>query len=143
MTISILALGDFALDVVLGPISDFPAWGKESEAANGVMRFGGNLGNFIVAARALGLQLQVAGLVGDDENGDRLKRDLAALGCNTDLVRTVAGGATCISVGFYHETGERLFVTYPGVLNDLEGFIRGAHFRPTAVALLEEQRLRK
>jgi len=136
MTISILALGDLALDVILGPISDFPAWGNESEAATGVVRLGGNLGNFAVAARALDLHLRVAGLVGDDENGSRLKRDLAALGCSTDFVRTVAGGATCISVGFYHDKGERLFVTYPGVLKDLEIFIRGAQFRPTEVAFL-------
>jgi ribokinase len=136
MAISILALGDLALDIVLGPLSELPAWGNESEAATGVMRLGGNLGNFVVAAQALGLPLRVAGLVGEDENGVRLVRDLAALGYPTDLVRTVPHGTTCISVGFYHHKGERLFVTYPGVLDELDGFIRAAAFPTTDVAFL-------
>ena len=91
MTVSILAIGDLTVDIILGPLSDLPAWGEEGEVASLEARLGGNLGNFAVAARLLGLNVLCAGPIGDDDYGTRVLRDLEAIGCITKLVRSVAG----------------------------------------------------
>lgn len=124
MTVSVLAIGDPTVDIILGPISQFPGWGEESEVANLETRLGGNLGNFAVAARLLGLDVVCAGPIGDDDNGIRVLKDLEAIGCSTHYVRSVVGGATCVSIGFVRHDGERLFVTHTGVLHRLGDFVR-------------------
>ena len=124
MSVSTLAVGDLTVDIILGPMADVPGWGEESEVATVDFRLGGNLGNFAVAARMLGLDVFCAGPIGDDDNGVRVRRELSAIGCKTELVHTVLGGKTCVSIGFVRDDGERLFVTYPGVLKTLTDFIR-------------------
>jgi sugar/nucleoside kinase (ribokinase family) len=119
MTSSVLAIGDIALDIVLGPLPLLPEWGEEAEVSSVDMRLGGNLGNFLVAARRLGLDVACAGLLGDDDNGLRLMRDIQMLGFSPGLMRVVAGGKSPVSIGLFRNDGERLFVTYPGVLADL------------------------
>ena len=134
MSVSTLAVGDLTVDVVLGPMADVPAWGTESEVETVEMRLGGNLGNFAVAARVLGLEVLCAGPIGDDDNGLYVCRELEKIGCGTELVRTVPGGKTCVSIGLVRNDGERLFVTYAGVLNTLNDFIRGVRPPVTDVA---------
>jgi sugar/nucleoside kinase (ribokinase family) len=123
MATKVLVIGDLVVDIILGRVARLPAWGKETEVDSCESRLGGNAGNFALAARSIGLDVHCAGPIGDDDNGDRVERELRALGCNTQLVRRMPG-STCISVGLVRDDGERLFVTYPGVLNQLAEFIR-------------------
>jgi sugar/nucleoside kinase (ribokinase family) len=134
MSISVLGVGDLTIDIILGPMADMPRWGSESEVATADFRLGGNLGNFAVAARVLGLDVLCAGPIGDDDNGLRVRRDLATIGCRTELIRTVPGGKTCVSIGFVRDDGERLFVTYTGVLKTLADFVRETRPPRTDVA---------
>lgn len=94
----VLVVGDLMLDRYvegaverISPEAPVPVLRVERESARP-----GGAGNVAANLAGLGLSVAVAGCVGDDEPGERLRRELGDLGASCDAVRTVAGRPTTV-----------------------------------------------
>ena len=75
---------------------------------------GGKGANQAVAAARLGAEVRMAGCVGDDEFGRRLRAALQAEGIDADAVRTVTGVPTGLAMIAVDDAAENLIVVAPG-----------------------------
>jgi sugar/nucleoside kinase (ribokinase family) len=135
MSPTILAIGDVTVDQILGPMPDLPRWGEEIEVAAMERRLGGNIGNFAAAGALLGLDVRCAGPVGADEDGRWLRSELSRLGIDATYLADAPGRRTSLTTALVRDDGERLFITFPGALADLEAFVASAILPQAEVAL--------
>jgi ribokinase len=108
-------IGDVGVDLVLGPISEWPRVGTETLVERSELRAGGSAGNAALAVRYLGGHSQLLSLVGNDEPGAWLAGQLRPL--NASLATCDA--PTTLTVGLIHSCGERTFFTTRGHLEAL------------------------
>jgi sugar/nucleoside kinase (ribokinase family) len=131
MSARLLAIGDLTADHILGPLGALPGWGEEREVTSLDIRLGGNTGNLVLAAAALGLQVTAIGPIGADENGRFVEAALEQVGLSTEGLKRCDDVGTSLTVALVREDGERLYVTYPGALKRLESVLATTQF-PTA-----------
>jgi ribokinase len=108
-------IGDVGVDLVLGPLGEWPRVGTEVLMERSELRAGGSAGNAALAVGYLGGRSRLLSVVGDDEAGAWLSGQYGALGAV--LVRCDA--PTTLSVGLIHSCGERTFFTTRGHLEKL------------------------
>lgn len=108
----IAVIGSCNVDLVV----EAERWPKAGETIFG-SRFstlpGGKGANQAVAAARLGAEVAMVGCVGDDANGDLMKKVLAADGVQTDFIKTISG----VTTGTAHITlaeGDNTIVVVPG-----------------------------
>lgn len=135
MSVDVLAIGDLTVDQIFGPLSALPAWGQEAEVGAMEVRLGGNTGNFALAAASLGLDVACAGPVGDDAQGAWIRQELARHGLSAAHLDVHPDGATSVTTALVRDDGERLFVTYPGVLGQLAGTVTRGDLPAAELAL--------
>lgn len=118
---SITALGDLTVDVLLKGMTELPDWGQEVRVAGMERRLGGNLGNMVRAAWMLSMDnFAIRSLVGDDEAGREILAWLKELGFDGEGVDILPGKGTSVTHAPVRTDGERSFLTYPGVVDDLD-----------------------
>lgn len=105
-------IGDVGADLVLGPISEWPRHGTETVVEHSEMRAGGSAGNAALAVSYLGGTPELISVVGNDETGAWLSRELGALGMSLG----VCDAPTTLTVGLVHSSGDRTFFTTRGHL---------------------------
>jgi sugar/nucleoside kinase (ribokinase family) len=108
-------VGDVGVDLVLGPIGDWPRMGTETVVEKSELRAGGSGGNAALAAHYLGAEVRLLSLVGDDDFGAWLSREFGALHVSLPACRA----PTSMSIGFIHACRERTFFTTRGHLEHL------------------------
>jgi sugar/nucleoside kinase (ribokinase family) len=106
--------GNVNVDLILGPLRDWPRIGTETIVPHAEVRVGGQAGNTGLALAALGAPHRVAANCGSDALGDWLAGAFAA-----SAAAWPRHGATTITVGITHVSGERTFFTTPGHLAEL------------------------
>ncbi|HYX74385.1 MAG TPA: carbohydrate kinase family protein [Steroidobacteraceae bacterium] len=111
----LIIIGDVGVDLLLGPISEWPRVGTETLIERSELRAGGSAGNAALAVSYLGGRSQLLSLVGNDEPGAWLARQLSPL--EASLLTCEA--ATTLTVGLIHSCGERTFFTTRGHLESL------------------------
>jgi len=111
----LIIIGDVGVDLVLGPISDWPRVGTETLVERSELRAGGSAGNAALAVSYLGGDSQLLSVVGNDEPGAWLAGQLRSL--NTSLA--TCNAPTTLTVGLIHSCGERTFFTTRGHLEAL------------------------
>jgi sugar/nucleoside kinase (ribokinase family) len=109
---TICVAGNVNVDLILGPLADWPRIGTETILPHSELRVGGQAGNTGLALAALGARHRVAASVGDDALGDWLAAAFP------DSARTWprAAAATSMTIGIVHPGGERTFFTTLGHL---------------------------
>lgn len=132
---SVTVIGDVSVDLVMGPLAQWPTIGTESVLPRSEMRPGGSAGNAAMALRALGAPVDLLSAVGDDALGRWLSQAL-----DLDGSLSIAPAATTISVALLDPLGERTFLTTTGHLglqdwNDLAPRLSRAQ-APGQIALL-------
>jgi ribokinase len=105
-------IGDVGVDVVLGPIAEWPRVGTETLLERGELRAGGAAGNAALAVSYLGGHARLLSVVGNDESGAWLSGQLRPLGASL----VVCDAPTTLTVGLIHSCGERTFFTTQGHL---------------------------
>jgi len=129
-------IGDVGVDVVLGPIAQWPAIGTESLMERSELRAGGSAGNAALAAGFLGAPCRLLSLVGNDSLGTWLTEQFAGL----DASLPACDRATSLSIGIIHSCGERTFFTTRGHLEAFAyehvGPLLTRARRPNSVVLL-------
>ena len=105
-------IGDVGVDLVLGPISEWPRAGTETLVERSELRAGGSAANAALAVSYLGGHAQLLSVVGNDESGAWLSGQLRPLGASL----LVCDAPTTLTVGLIHSCGERTFFTTRGHL---------------------------
>jgi len=108
----LIVIGDVGVDLVLGPIAEWPRVGTEALVERSELRAGGSAGNAALAVSYLGGHSQLLSVVGNDEPGAWLRGQLQPLGA----MLAVCDAPTTLSVGLIHSCGERTFFTTRGHL---------------------------
>jgi sugar/nucleoside kinase (ribokinase family) len=111
----LVIVGDVGVDLVLGPISEWPRVGTETLVDRSELRAGGSAANAALAVSYLGGHSQLLSVVGNDEPGAWLRGQLQPLGATL----AVCDAPTTLSVGLIHSCGERTFFTTRGHLEAL------------------------
>lgn len=131
----VVVLGDIAVDMVMGPLSEWPRIGTETLMPRSDMRAGGSAGNTVLALQGLNAPVRLLSAVGHDALGLWLRSQFA--GIDADIV--MCNAPTSVSVGILHSCGERNFFTVAGHLAEQDwGPLAGKLLpaRPGAIALL-------
>jgi sugar/nucleoside kinase (ribokinase family) len=111
----LVVIGDVGVDLIMGPIDDWPRVGTEVLMDKSELRPGGSAGNAVLAARYLGERADLVSAVGNDDFGYWLREQLAGEGS----AFAVCDSPTTLTVGIIHASGERTFFTTRGHLEQL------------------------
>jgi sugar/nucleoside kinase (ribokinase family) len=115
LTGTIYVAGNVNVDLILGPLADWPRIGTETILPHSELRVGGQAGNAGLALTALGARHRVAASTGDDALGSWL-----ASAFLDSAAHWPRAGTTTITVGITHPSGERTFFTTLGHLASLD-----------------------
>lgn len=108
-------VGDVSVDIVLGPMREWPKIGTETLLDRSELRAGGSAGNAALAVHYLGGDSRLLSLVGDDDFGGWLVRQFQ----DTQASLPACDAPTTMSIGLLHECSERTFFTTRGHLDRL------------------------
>ena len=108
-------IGDVGVDLVLGPLAEWPRIGTEILIERSELRAGGSAANVALAVSYLGGHSHLLSVVGNDEPGAWLRGQLNPLGATL----AVCEAPTTLSVGLIHSCGERNFFTTRGHLEEM------------------------
>jgi len=112
----VVCVGTALLDTLV-LVDRMPGHDERVEVASLVDAGGGNASTSAVAIARLGVDVDFAGTVGDDETGRRAIAELAAEGVGVDAVEVLAGHETARSVVVVaRETATRTILTKPAAL---------------------------
>ena len=113
MTRKIVLIGNVNIDLVMGPVADWPAIGTETVLPHSDWRVGGASGNTALALDAINCPYQLIANRSDDDFGKWLAKAFGTHSANWSLTNGSAG----LSVGITHPDGERTFFSSLGHLN--------------------------
>lgn len=121
-------VGDVGVDLVMGSLDAWPQIGTELLLPRSELRAGGSAANAALAARHLGIPVQLIAAIGSDALGQWLADQFHGIRadlqhCNSD---------TTISVGLMHRSGERNFFTTHGHLQHSSAHHVLTHLQTTA-----------
>ena len=105
-------IGDVGIDLLMGPVENWPAIGTEVLVERSEMRLGGSAGNTALAMWLLGAEFRLLTSTGNDFFGQWLTDQVARF----DVVVTAIDAPTSITAGIMHSCGERSFFTLKGHL---------------------------
>ncbi len=117
MAVDVFVVGALHLDVVVDA-PHLPASDETVVGSSVAYRFGGKGGNQAVAAARFGAKVEMAGRIGRDEFGNRLRHFLDAAGVVSSQV-TASPGSTGMSVAIVDSAGEYGAVIVSGVNGDI------------------------
>ena len=106
-------VGDVGVDIVLGPLREWPKIGTETLVDRNELRAGGSGGNTALAVHYLGGDSRLLSLVGNDDFGAWLARQFG----ETHASLPTCEAPTSMSVGVLHACSERTFFTTRGHLD--------------------------
>lgn len=111
----VYVLGNLNVDIVIGPVEDWPVWDIETIVREKALRFSGAVGNSILVFRELGTEAVPISVVGTDTFGLAILEKYRSLDVDCEFIK-VKQGDTCISIGVKKSSGERSFFTFLGIL---------------------------
>lgn len=109
---TIYAAGNVNVDLILGPLAQWPSVGTETILPHYELRVGGQAGNTGLALAALGARHRVIANMGDDPLGQWLRDGFPGTG----QAWPHASAPATVTVGLVHTGGERTFFTSVGHL---------------------------
>lgn len=114
MSLKVLCAGFVCADLVLRPVDEMPPPGGNRFVDDASLTIGGCAANAAVAFARLGVQVDVAGRVGDDPLGRMLRQALETEQVGTEGLLTTETVATAINTALVTSRGERSFYVFPG-----------------------------
>jgi sugar/nucleoside kinase (ribokinase family) len=111
-------IGELNVDLIAAGLAHEPQMGREVEAKRFEMVLGSASAIFAAGLRRLGHPVSFVGKVGDDFYGGYCRAQLAALGVDTEWVRTTPGVVTGVTLCLSTQR-DRAQVTFPGAIAEL------------------------
>ncbi len=109
----VLVIGSVNMDMVLR-VRALPAAGETVLAQDAILRGGGKGANQAVAAALAGAPVRLAGCVGDDANGARVRETLERAGVGLGLLQEATASTTGLAVVLVAADGENAIAVSPG-----------------------------
>src|SRR5699024_9383497 len=135
----LLVIGELNMDLILDEVSSFPELGKEKMAGGLNLTLGSSSAIFAANATRLGLSTNFCGMVGEDDFGRSVIRELTDFGVHTDYVINSPEYQTGLTAIIRH-AGDRAMVTYPGAMQHFsmenipeEAFREACHLHTSAL----------
>jgi sugar/nucleoside kinase (ribokinase family) len=113
---ALCVVGNLTIDVILRGFTTMPEWGQEVLCRDRTESVAGQAGAMAFAASALGVRTNVVGVVGDDDAGARIRKELSASGVGVDAIALAREGTTPLTVALVRPDGERAFLSDLGSL---------------------------
>lgn len=114
MSFQVLCAGFVCADLVLRPVDDLPPHGGNRFVEDAHVTIGGCAANAAVAFARMGVEVSVAGRIGDDPLGRLVRQALKAERVCTEPLLNTAQAATAINTALVSRQGERSFYVFPG-----------------------------
>ncbi|MEL7832909.1 carbohydrate kinase family protein [Fodinibius sp. Rm-B-1B1-1] len=111
----LLVIGELNLDLILNNLNSFPELGKEKIAHNIALTLGSSSAIFSANSARLGLSVGFCGMVGKDDFGKKVLKDLSDYKVDTSLIKQSSRHKTGITVILRHDN-DRAMTTYPGTM---------------------------
>ncbi|MBW4083098.1 carbohydrate kinase family protein [Paenibacillus sp. S150] len=136
MVQTVIGIGDLTLDIFLPQLERLPEWGLEVMIDEPRRQLGGNIGNMAIGAAALAAPFVSCGFIGSDQEGGFLKEQFKRLNLSMDGLREHRKERTSQTFACIRKDGERFFLTYPGVLNQMEELFADIALPPGNIVFL-------
>jgi sugar/nucleoside kinase (ribokinase family) len=116
----ILVVGELNADLVMSGLPSLPVLGQELIGTGFQMTMGSS--SAITAARlaTLGVPVDFAGQLGDDDLGRLVLRELRGFGVGTERIRILPDAHTDVTIALTYER-DRALLTYPGLMSTFDG----------------------
>ncbi len=109
----VLVVGELNVDIILSDLNAFPALGKEVLAGNMEVVLGSSSAICAAGLAKLGASVTFVGIVGDDDYGRFVRRELERLGVHTEAIHIDPSVRTGATVSLVYK-GDRALVTHLG-----------------------------
>ncbi|MCC3372328.1 carbohydrate kinase family protein [Cohnella sp. REN36] len=135
---TIVGVGDLTVDIMLPQVDRFPEWGQETIISEPWRKLGGNIGNMAIGIAALKGKFIFHCMIGEDEEGRFIRKQIVKNNLLSDglIIQKEDGGGTSQTYACIRKDGERLFLTYPGVLELMEVLIMNYPLPPGKIVFL-------
>lgn len=110
----IACVGILVADVIVEPVSEYPAPGALMHVNSISLHNGGNAMTAAINLSKMGVESRIVGKVGEDFFGEFLKTKLAAAGVDTRALASDSSAQTSASVALISAGGERSFLHVVG-----------------------------
>jgi len=118
--VDVCVIGNLTIDVILRGVDEIPRWGQETLSETRTESVAGQAAGMAFAGAALGARVDVVSLVGDDDSGTRIRRELREAGIGVEAVSVVPAGTTPLAVALVRRDGERAFISDLGTLGTFD-----------------------
>ena len=119
-TVDVAIIGNLTIDVIMRGIEQMPPWGHEVLSHTRTEATAGQAGAMAFACVALGARTEILADVGEDDTGERIRRELQSAGVGTEALGVVPGGVTPLTIAVVRGDGERAFISDLGRLRPLD-----------------------
>jgi sugar/nucleoside kinase (ribokinase family) len=111
----LLVIGELNMDLILDDVESFPEIGKEKTASGLNITLGSSSAIFASNIARLGINTAFCGMIGQDNFGEAVLRELRKSDIDTTFVQVTSEYETGLTVIIRHK-GDRAMVTYPGAM---------------------------
>lgn len=115
----VLVVGELNIDLILNNIDGYPQMSKEILAKDFTLTTGSSSAIFASNISVLGVEVAFCGIVGDDMFGDLIVQQLKRKKIDTQNIFYKEGSSTG-STTVLNYGGDRMMVTYPGPMEELQ-----------------------
>ncbi len=113
-------IGSLNEEIILGPLSGWPAWGRQVFVGSLQRRMAGSAVSVALPLAKLGIKTGVLGVVGDDENGVLIRQRLSRAGVDTRGISRIKGKQTGLCVSVFRSDAERAYISALSALEDFK-----------------------
>ncbi len=108
-----------------GPVSAIPEWGTQAETPRTELVYAGSAPRVAFPLRALGHEVSVFGVVGNDSFGDGCLRELRLRDIDIDGVEQLDGQRTASCIAIVRDDAQRTYISDTAILDKCdEAFLR-------------------
>ncbi|CCU84973.1 PfkB domain protein (modular protein) [Mesotoga infera] len=115
----VVIVGNVDVDIIAGPIENWPEWGTEIGVDNVDIRIGGQAANTAVVLADLGVPVEIVTVVGNDLFGKALERRFIEMGISVEGLDLIEG-KTPHTVAITHKSSERSFLSDESVMRFMD-----------------------
>lgn len=130
----VVVVGNVDVDIIAGPIDDWPEWGTEIGVDTVDIRIGGQAANTAVVLADLGVPVDIVTVAGNDLFGKALEQRFVEMGISVEGLDLIEG-KTPHTVAVTHTNSERSFLSDESVMRFMDvdfvssklAKVKGAH----------------
>ena len=115
----VVIVGNVDVDIIAGPIDDWPEWGTEIGVDTVDVRIGGQAANTAAVLADLGVPVEVVTVAGNDLFGKALEQRFIQMGISVEGLALIEG-KTPHTVAITHTSSERSFLSDESVMRFMD-----------------------